>query len=60
MLLWEPNKTAVQSLQEFIENNKIKAIVTDFSPLKPSRKNKNDLSNLISIPFYEGKKIPRK
>jgi deoxyribodipyrimidine photo-lyase len=41
------------SIPEFIEKNNIKAIVTDFSPLKVSRKWKKDVFQKIDLPFFE-------
>ncbi|NBO36516.1 deoxyribodipyrimidine photo-lyase [bacterium] len=49
MVFGEPQ----DEISEYIKVNEVSAIVTDFSPLKISRKWKNDLANSINIPFYE-------
>lgn len=42
-----------QIICDFVKKEKIGMIVTDFSPLLPSRKRKEKIANQISIPFYE-------
>jgi len=37
----------------FVNQHHIKALVTDFDPLKLKRQWKNDIAKLITIPFYE-------
>jgi len=40
-------------LPDFIRRKKIKAIIADFSPLKICRKWRNDIAEIIPVPFYE-------
>lgn len=42
-----------EELKKYINKHDVKALVTDFSPLKISRKWKKDLEKNIDIPFYE-------
>ena len=37
----------------FVNQHHVKALVTDFDPLKLKRQWKNDIAKLITIPFYE-------
>lgn len=42
-----------ETIPDFIKENKIGGLVSDFSPLRYNREWKNTISEIISIPFYE-------
>ena len=43
----------VKELSQFISDNSVKTLITDFDPLKIKRKWKSELAQIIQIPFYE-------
>jgi deoxyribodipyrimidine photo-lyase len=41
------------AVSKFVNNHKVSALVTDFDPLRIKRQWKNEVANIINVPFFE-------